>query len=582
MSIVLRAALIGLATMLPMRAAAWAEDAWNPFEEKEIRERTGATRERAERPLPRIEADGADRAPLQSLDAAATPVERGELPPVLVGDGSGLPLELWQGLDVPAIEEHVARIETPPRSLALRALWARLWTTTASPPGGAQVASHFLALRLEALYRAGLMDALSRVLAKQNDAEAPLVVALRTRAQIGLGDRQGGCSRTRALLRRTNDMPKPLGIEVLLMSGYCAAAEGNIAAAGLAADLLHEQHASASPGLAALDALATGAKVPPEPAGRISLLDYRLLQLAGAADSKRLLPMADAALLVALANDKAVEPSVRVAAGEAASRLTAMAPGTLADVYRAAVGGYQAPAHAGHGRGSPELTRALKLAEAQSERAPAARARLLQDLVEDARRHDLHMPIAAIVGHSLDDLLPRPDLDWFAETAIEASLAAERYEQARRWIAIGGSPHWRALAAIAAPDQASLESLSELAAGGRLPPIFLHRLATVLDALDFQVPLDLWEAANRTPQPADGHLPETGILSQLQDAARKKELARTALLAMRTVGPDGAEGAHMIALGDAIKALKRAGLESEARRLGFEALFAAWPRAASH
>jgi hypothetical protein len=36
----------------------------------------------------------------------------------------------------------------------------------------------------------------------------------------------------------------------------------------------------------------------------------------------------------------------------------------------------------------------------------------------------------------------------------------------------------------------------------------------------------------------------------------------------------------MIALGDTIRALKRAGLEPSARRLGLEALFAAWPRSA--
>jgi hypothetical protein len=36
----------------------------------------------------------------------------------------------------------------------------------------------------------------------------------------------------------------------------------------------------------------------------------------------------------------------------------------------------------------------------------------------------------------------------------------------------------------------------------------------------------------------------------------------------------------MIALGDAIRALKRAGLETEARRLGLEALLPGWPRSA--
>ena len=48
---------------------------------------------------------------------------------------------------------------------------------------------------------------------------------------------------------------------------------------------------------------------------------------------------------------------------------------------------------------------------------------------------------------------------------------------------------------------------------------------------------------------------------------------------MKTLGANGAEGAHMIALGDSIRALKRAGLEPDACRLGFEALFASWPRA---
>jgi len=47
---------------------------------------------------------------------------------------------------------------------------------------------------------------------------------------------------------------------------------------------------------------------------------------------------------------------------------------------------------------------------------------------------------------------------------------------------------------------------------------------------------------------------------------------------MRALGPNGAEGANILALGDAVRALKRAGLEPDARRLAFEALFAVWPR----
>jgi len=107
-------------------------------------------------------------------------------------------------------------------------------------------------------------------------------------------------------------------------------------------------------------------------------------------------------------------------------------------------------------------------------------------------------------------------------------------------------------------------------------------LATVLDALDYQVPMELWRVASSTPQPNDGHLPETGVLTELQLASEQRESARTILLAMKALGPRGGEGAHIIALGDVIRALKRVGLEADARRIGFEALFGGWPRSAIH
>jgi len=106
----------------------------------------------------------------------------------------------------------------------------------------------------------------------------------------------------------------------------------------------------------------------------------------------------------------------------------------------------------------------------------------------------------------------------------------------------------------------------------------LHRLATVLDALDVDVPMGIWEAAGRTPQPASGYLPETGVLADLAQSAQRKDTGRTVLVAMRGLGPNGAEGANILALADTVRALKRAGLEPDARRIAFEALFAFWPR----
>ena len=52
----------------------------------------------------------------------------------------------------------------------------------------------------------------------------------------------------------------------------------------------------------------------------------------------------------------------------------------------------------------------------------------------------------------------------------------------------------------------------------------------------------------------------------------------TIALSIATVGSGPATGAGTLALNEAIKALKAAGLEAEARRLAFEAVFEAWPR----
>jgi hypothetical protein len=67
------------------------------------------------------------------------------------------------------------------------------------------------------------------------------------------------------------------------------------------------------------------------------------------------------------------------------------------------------------------------------------------------------------------------------------------------------------------------------------------------------------------------------MLSALKEAADKGDTGATILLAAAAFGPDGPQGAHLIALGDGLRALKRVGLDAEARRLAFEALYAHWP-----
>lgn len=76
-------------------------------------------------------------------DAIPPTVDKGDLAPVMSSDGSGLPYELWGGMDVAALEKLIATIEIPPRSPVLHDLWKKLITS----PSGDSSNSNFTALR---------------------------------------------------------------------------------------------------------------------------------------------------------------------------------------------------------------------------------------------------------------------------------------------------------------------------------------------------------------------------------------------------------------------------------------------------
>lgn len=614
------------AMLLLLPAAGQAQEGWQPFAEKDAA--AEAARRRANRQAapakpyltPMGEAAGesgrADKpngeppaavfrpdAP-SPFSTKANAVERGDLAPVMTADGSGLPLELWNGLDIASVEGQLAKLEIPPRSPAVNGLWRRLLQADALPPGGG--AAKFQALRAEAYRRSGLLDEQAGVIAKATAGADPASVnatllALKAQAAIALGRSDEGCPAVKDAAARKADLPKRLRGEMIVLAGYCAAVAGNAAAAGLAADLAREEGHDGAAQLAALDAIATG----PEAAAkqkiavpkRFDAIDYRLLQMTAPQEPGSLLERADPSVLSLLVADEQTEPKLRLAAAEVAARGNVITPDRLAAIYRAHPFSAADLADPLAARNDPLTRRALLFKAAEAERTPQKKTRLIRALLDDARRSGMYLPLLRAAAKPIGALQRQVEIGWFSETAIEAMIAAERYDDARAWVDFGqsldraapamggrGLHHWLGLIDIADPANrgaargASLGSVEQMALAGRFAPELLHRLATVLDALDYQVPIPLWEAASKTPQPSGGHLPETGVLSELQDAAKKKEFGRTVLLTLRTLGPAGAEGAHMIALGDAIRALKRAGLEPDARRLGFEALFAGWPR----
>ncbi|SFV37414.1 hypothetical protein SAMN04488557_3151 [Hyphomicrobium facile] len=511
-------------------------------------------------------------------------VEKDDLAPVMSEDGSGLPYELWGGMDVAALEKLISTIEIPPRSPVLHDLWKRLIT---SPSPGTSSAN-FAALRLEALYRSGLAREAAAEIAKQGGNDSPLLVTLQARNELASGHSDKACELVARSATLKGNIPARLKGQSILMAGYCSAIQDDKSSAGLAADLAREEGVETSPGLEALDALALNSKPHYSPVKQITLLDYRIAERVGGLPHKTVLEKGEPALLVSLASDHSTPADLGMPSTEAAARLNALTPEQLAGIYR--VNAEQVPADELLAGRVPQGVgrRAALFRAAEDERTPMRKARLIRTFLDDAKHEGLGMIGAQMIAPTTAQLRPAPEIVWFAETGVEIGLASGQFNMARDWIAVadqGGGPglgHWRALIDIAdakEPDRGrSFSALETYAANGRFPSAALYRLTTVLEALDYLVPIPLWDAANRTPQPTSGYLPETGVLTELQVASKKQEFGHTVLLVMKALGPNGAQDANLIALGDSIRALKRAGLEADARRLGLEALLPSWPR----
>ncbi|MBS0236818.1 MAG: hypothetical protein JSR89_00175 [Proteobacteria bacterium] len=510
-------------------------------------------------------------------------VEKDDLAPVMSGDGSGLPYELWGGLDVTGLEKLISTIEIPPRSPVLHELWKRLITT----PSPGSSSADFAALRLEALYRSGLAREAAAEIAKQTGGDSALLLTLEARNELASGHSDKACELIARSATLKGSIPARLKGQSILMAGYCSAMQDDRSSAGLAADLAREEGVPTSPGLEALDALAINSKPRYSPVKQITLLDYRIAEKVGGLPHKTVLEKGEPALLVALATDHSTPVDLGLPATEAAARLNALSPEALAGIYR--VNAEQVPADdllAGRGpQGVPR--RAALFRASEDERTPMRKARLIRAFLDDAKREGLGMIGAQMIAPAAAQLQPAPEIVWFAETGVEIGLASGKFGMARDWIGVadqGGGPGlgaWRALIDIAdtnEPDRGkSFSVLESYVSNGRFPTAALYRLTTVLEALDYLVPIPLWDAANRTPQPTSGYLPETGVLTELQVASKKQEFGHSVLLVMKALGPNGAQDANLIALGDSIRALKRAGLEADARRLGLEALLPSWP-----
>ena len=309
--------------------------------------------------------------------------------------------------------------------------------------------------------------------------------------------------------------------------GYCAAAADDAATAGLAASVAREEGAGSELALAVLDSVAAASKAKPALPARVSLLDYRFLQLMGPVHDMQLVERAEPALLAVLANDTGSDVRMRTAATEAALRSNVLSPRDATEAYKVQPEGAvrtsagQDKVRRSRAAACAAVPRHRQHAQSRPQGAPAAGAAGRCA----ARRHPVADGVHARSGpgrgisvagnghagragsgncRCLGRLRGRPALG--RDLGQPAALA-------------GIDRHCRPADGPRQTGGAGAMWISSLRAGASAARSCTgwQRCSTRSTST---CPTGIWEAAARIPQPATGYLPETGVLAELAQAAQ--------------------------------------------------------------
>jgi hypothetical protein len=531
---------------------------------------------------------GIERAPSGiEVDAlAATAADYGGL---LDPSSGGLPLDMWRGTDRAFVERLLPALPVVPESPALRSLARRLLLSSAEAPAGA-AERNLMAVRAERLMALGDLEGAAELLALIPESQLDATTArLRLEAAWLAGEGDRACADVPALIQRFD---RDVYLQKALI--FCQAKAGQTDEAALGLDLLREQGDAGDTAFFELVDVLTGARKTAnvealaEPRGlHLAMLEAGGQQLPeGAAD-----PMDPGLLAIRLAEAK--DGAEKLSATERAVGLGLVEPAALVRLYREEAATPEEIAGAMDAAPDSPHARAVLYKAAEQATVPTARAALIRKALRSAPRDGSYGIAARVYLPLVEELQPNAGNAAFAGEAGRALYLGGRYELAAAWLEMARAEAERN------PDAAAsvpVLLLMSRIAGGAEPLVWdgkaiaawrqaqssagdgeadlrAARLFAIFEGLGEPIGA-AWQVLGDPAAPNAEPLPYPALWFAAGDAAAGGRVGETVMLALFILGPDGPGGAHPVALGRALSALRQVGLEAEARSIAFEAALA--------
>ncbi|MBI1186767.1 MAG: hypothetical protein GC206_05455 [Alphaproteobacteria bacterium] len=483
-------------------------------------------------------------------------------------NGGALPVTLWNNSDAQRLaalfDALPARFQSPAAlSLARRALAS----SGRAPRGDAADAAR---KRFEALGRIGLADDLATMAggAVVND---PLVAQFAAQAELARGRAEEACRRARG---RDGEEANAF---TLRLRAYCAALDGETAAADLALEMARAARADDAWFRAVINAMAAPPARPPAARYDTSLNASVSLAASLPAGRNPLASSSSLALVTVSRSDRAA-PGVRMQAAALAAQRGVVAPLEARRAILAAIAAdpeARLPAlaaavrQAETARGDIETARAIAaiLGPASDYGDFAAASRLFADDIAalqaapDAASALAFARAAAAAG----DLRLAARL---VENAADAGVPPPLLAQLRAAIAVGAPQPQREQALIA---QRRLENAPPGAAAARA----LSRDLAIMAALSYPLS-DAAQAHLAQSPPQGGAAPSAEQTNALITAVEMQSVGEVAVASAMIAAP-GVNRLDAATLTAIIQALRMAGLDDAAREIALEAMISGPP-----
>lgn len=504
----------------------------------------------------------------------------------------GFGVNLWQGTDRALVERLLPGLTPVVRSRIVRDLMVRLLLSRATAPKGNSIGKGLLALRVDRLAAVGDMrSAVGLLRVSSGGGEDEQLGRAEIEGLYFQNDNSGACAKVRGLIGRHK------GLYWQQANAFCLALSGEHAKSAMIADILRERETDVGPEFFSLvDALAGDKDALVESLNEPNGLHLSMMRAANLKLPSDIIHSRRPAVLRAVALSPNATLDIRIDAAEQAMLIGALSPRELGELYGAVQFTPEQlsnPVAAASQNWGP-MGRALLLRNAEIPRQPTATAEALRQSWELSRERggrDIMLRASLPVLRSID---PAPELVWFAKDAASVLFLAGETQRAIAWYVLAQhqsetNDEAKAAAIALWPlvmlvdegdenwDPKHLESWLKILQenSGDVAKTQALMLFSLFDALGRPIAPEMWTGLVDVTPSINADIPDAALRFSLRRASEAKRVGETVLMSLLTLGGRSIAGAAPLTITIVIAALRRVGLETEARALALEAAIGA-------